>query len=371
MPRLSLWNQRKGNDFKFFNRTISEQFRIGGTAFLVHKFEGVHDQGSDNEDLTIQGGDGATTIQDVLLLENRDRKYSNDIYELRGVYNVQDNDFDLSQFGLFLSADTLYISFHIDDMVDLIGRRLMSGDVLEVPHLREDLLLDDEDDGINDNGVARKFYQIEDANRASEGYSPTWFPHIWRIKMSPITDSQEFSDLLDRDVGSFDGDGFGSGEDTGQTLRDLLSTFGEEIRISDTIIAEAERQVPNRNLEHAHLYVFEPEFEQGLPHLFMTDGEPPNGAALLGCGPAFPLVFEDGDWFLRTDYVPSVLFKREGLAWIRKEVDFKQKLTTANLILEKFINNRDKVPTSQGLIDSKIGVSKIVAPKVRKPKTNL
>jgi len=66
-------------------------------------------------------------------------------------------------------------------------------------------------------GIVRKFYQIEDANRASEGFSPTWWPHIWRVKISPIVDSQEFSDLLDRDVGSFDGDGSGD-ENTGKTF---------------------------------------------------------------------------------------------------------------------------------------------------------
>jgi len=370
MARLSLWNAKKKNDYKFFDQTISEMIKVGGTAFLVHKFEGIHEQ-SDNEDLTINGGDGATIIQDVLLLENRDRKYSKDIYELRGVYNIQDNDFDLSQFGLFLSADVLFVSFHLNDMIDIIGRKLMPGDVLEVPHLRDNILLDDEDDGINDNGVARKFYKIDDANRGSEGFSPTWFPHIWRIKMSPITDSQEFTDLLDRDSGSFTGDGFGDGKDTGETLRDLISTFNDEIKISDAIMAEAERQVPFRNLEHAHLYVKEPENENGIPHLFMTDGEPPNGAILLGCGNAFPLTAMDGDWFLRIDYQPSVLFKKEGQAWIRKEVDWKQKMTTANRVLENFINNRKKIPTSQGLIDSKIGISKVVAPKVRKPKTDL
>ena len=369
MVRLSLWNQKKKNDYRFFDRTISEQFRIGGTAFLVHKYEGVHDQG-DNDDKTIQGGEGALTIQDVLFLENRDRKYSEDIYELRGVYNVQDNDFDLSQFGLFLSADVLFISFHLNDMINFLGRKLMPGDVIEVPHLRDDTLLDDNDDGINDNGVARKFYQVEDANRSSEGFSPTWWHHIWRIKISPITDSQEFTDLLDRDAGSFTGDGFGDGEDTGQTLRDLMSTFNDEIKISDSIIAQAEAEVPNRNTEHAHLYVF-PENENGIPYLFMTDGEPPNGASLLGCGNAFPLEFDDGDWFLRTDYEPSVLYKREGPKWLRKEVDWKEKMTTANRVLEKFINNRKKVPTSQGLIDSKVGISQAVAPKVRKPKPDI
>ena len=74
-------------------------------------------------------------------MENRDRKYDPDVFELRGVYNVSDNDFDLTQFGLFLTNDTLFISFHINDMVERMGRRLMPGDVIELPHLRDELYL--------------------------------------------------------------------------------------------------------------------------------------------------------------------------------------------------------------------------------------
>ena len=52
-------------------------------------------------------------IQDLLFLENRDRKYDPDIYVMRGVYNISDIDFNLSQFGLFLQNDTIFITFHI------------------------------------------------------------------------------------------------------------------------------------------------------------------------------------------------------------------------------------------------------------------
>ena len=59
------------------------------------------------------------------------------VYQLRGIYNVQDIDFDLTQFGLFLANDTLFINFHMNDMIDTLGRKLMSGDVLELPHLKD------------------------------------------------------------------------------------------------------------------------------------------------------------------------------------------------------------------------------------------
>ena len=67
--------------------------------------------------------------------------YDKDVFELRGVYNVGDNDFDLSQFGLFLSGDTVFMTFHINDMIEIMGRRLINGDVLEMPHLLDDTAL--------------------------------------------------------------------------------------------------------------------------------------------------------------------------------------------------------------------------------------
>ncbi len=68
-----------------------------------------------------------------MFLENIDRKYSDDVYTLRGIYNVQDLDFDLSQFGMFLQNDTVFITFHLNRSVESIGKKLLSGYVLEVP----------------------------------------------------------------------------------------------------------------------------------------------------------------------------------------------------------------------------------------------
>ena len=86
---------------------------------------------------------------------------------MRGVYNVSDNDFDLTQFGVFLTNDTLYMTFHMNDMVETVGRKLMSGDVLELPHLVDDLALEVGKDPLP------KFYVVQDANRGGEGFSQT------------------------------------------------------------------------------------------------------------------------------------------------------------------------------------------------------
>ena len=371
MPRFQLWSRTKNNDYKFFDNTIREMFRIGGTEFLVHKFLGTASQDVDPStavDATqpTYPDDAALNIQDLLLLEIRDRVYDKSVYSLMGVYNVQDNDFDLSQFGIYLSNDTLYIQFHINEMLDLLGRKLIPGDVLELPHLLDDFRLDGSDDGISDLPPIPKLYKIEDANRSSEGFSPTWYPHIWRVKITPLTDSQEYRDILDSDIGSFN-DGFpaeydGTGTDTGVSLADAGSTQGIEDAIGDAIIEEATNEVPNRNLEHEHLWVDE-DHEDGLPYLFMTDGAPPNGKPLVGVGTDFPSLPADGTWFLRTDYSPDVLYKREGNKWVRKEAKWREPWTTANRTLLKFINNRNTVDTKAGAVDSRVAVTKIVASK--------
>ena len=40
MPRLSLYKPEKGPDFRFLDRTINEQFQVGGTDIFVHKYLG-------------------------------------------------------------------------------------------------------------------------------------------------------------------------------------------------------------------------------------------------------------------------------------------------------------------------------------------
>ena len=45
MPRLSLWQDGKhSNDYKFFDKRISEEFTIGGTGVLLHKYIGTNVQ---------------------------------------------------------------------------------------------------------------------------------------------------------------------------------------------------------------------------------------------------------------------------------------------------------------------------------------
>ena len=83
----------------------------------------------------------------MLFLENRDRKYDTSIYEMRGIYNVQDIDFDLSAIWYVLQNDTVFMTVHINSSVKTLGRKLMNGDVIELPHLKDEYALDDQYNG--------------------------------------------------------------------------------------------------------------------------------------------------------------------------------------------------------------------------------
>lgn len=350
MPRISLWNPTKTNDFTFIDRVVGEHLHAGGTGVHLHKYLGTHAI-ADTGDATRPGTDGNNSevfIQDLLFLENRDRKYDKTIYELRGQYDIGSNDgFDLTQFGMFLANDTLFMNFHIESMVEAVGRKLMAGDVLELPHLRDDLLLGS-DEAIN------RFYVVTDASRPAEGYDPGWWPHLWRVKLGPISDSQEYRDIL------------GTGEEEGD-LRNLISTYANDIYINDAILASAEKDVPysSQYRNTAHLYVDENAKDKPMIEFGGADGQPPNGVNIVGSGTSFPTTgASEGDYYLRTDFVPNRLFKKEGTRWKFTKTDSRGNWSAANRILSGFINNDNLAFNTDGAVTGeRVNLSQVVKPK--------
>ena len=104
MPRLSLYRPNRTRDYQFLDRTIREMYTVGGVDIYIHKYMGPQTGGEDsafsgNADATqpVYETQSPLNIQDLLLLENRDRIYDQDVYVMRGVFQTQDIDFDLSQ----------------------------------------------------------------------------------------------------------------------------------------------------------------------------------------------------------------------------------------------------------------------------------
>jgi hypothetical protein len=369
MPRLSLYKPEKGNDYKFIDRQVSEMFTVGGTDLYLHKYLGP--KNPNTEDSTADQpyyADGVkeTNIQDLLFLENRDRTYDSSIYRIRGVYNVADIDFNLSQFGLFIDNDTVFMTVHINDFIRTIGRKPLSGDVLEIPHLKDEFALNEYDVALP------RYYVISDIGRAAEGFSPTWYPHLYRLKLTKIADSQQYKDIFDKPVS----------DDSDLTLKEILSTQNKELGINDALIAQAEADAPKSGYETQHLYtlavdingnasletaaaddinvsndggnvtastIFASPKRPGYSGYLLGDGVPENGAA-FGHGINFPTGPIEGDYFLRTDFLPNRLFRYDGQRWVKREDNVRTSMTpssTRNTQKGTFINNNQRVGINQ------------------------
>jgi hypothetical protein len=396
MPRLSLYRPNRTSDYQFLDRTIAEMYTVGGLDIYIHKYLGPKTGGEDsvesgNYDATqpIYSVESPLFIQDLLLLENRDRAYDPDVYQMRGVYNTQDIDFDLSQFGLFIANDTIFVTFHYNNMIDTIGRKLMSGDVIEVPNLRDMNPLDP--------AIPRalpRYYVIQDAAFASEGFSQTWMPHLWRVKCTPMVNAQEYQEIVNKpfvseqiwDNGNFYPAGslvnYGDvyyrakidtpvGTDISNTTyweqvappteADRSSTRPKDYAINDAILAQAEIEVPLSGYDTVKFYIF-PTNPDGSPANpagvtvdstadsvdatypnvagapqtptsdgytmgYLTgDGIAPNGLPVTP-GVSFPPHPREGDYALRLDYFPNRLFRFTGKTWTKIEDNVRTDLT--------------------------------------------
>ena len=397
MPRLSLYRPEKGNDFKFLDRVINEQFQVGGTDVFVHKYLGTVDPLPGQATPSTPNNSNPIAelgIQDVLLMENRDRHYEPNVYIMRGIYQMQDLDFNLSQFGLFLNNDNIMIHFHLSGCVNTIGRKIMAGDVLELPHLKDEYALD------NSLVALKRFYVVQDVTRPTNGFSQTWYPHLVRCKCAPLVDSQEFKEILDSDAGAGDG----------STLRDLLSTYKRSIETNQQVILQAEADSPSHGFDTQALFVLptNPDGTTAVQDVSDTtvdntnwesmdasvvlqtpdhnyflhsleDGVPPNGSP-YGFGIEFPTAPVHGQFYLRTDYMPNRLFRFDGKNWIKFEDNVRMTLDpfgtqdvaagTANEgkqvrrnQIGTFINNVSTATINGSVVQERQSLSKALRPK--------
>lgn len=395
MPRLSLYRPNRTKDYQFLDRTISEMYTVGGLDIYVHKYLGpkTGDVGDNDATLPVYDESSPLFIEDLLLGENRDRAYDPDIFVMRGVYRVQDIDFDLTQFGLFLNNDTMFITFHYNNMIDTFGRKLMSGDVLEFPNLKDYNPLD-----TSLVKALPRYYVIQDAAFASEGFSVTWLPHLWRVKATPLVNAQEYKDIVDQpfmpdniwDPGNFyptgekvqDGDNYYQSlqpvppgidiTDTAywqpvapDTVGDKDSTRPKDLLINDAILTQAYAEVPLSGYDTVKFYILPTQDDQpassgltadmtsptvdgteggegvtpkgfGYTMGYLTGGVDPESGYLIPPnglpvtpGVNFPANPVAGDYALRLDYFPNRLFRYDGSRWIKIEENVRTDLDLA------------------------------------------
>jgi hypothetical protein len=216
-----------------------------------------------------------------------------------------------------------------------------------------------------------RFFVVEEVDRPSEGYSATWYPHLYRLKLKKLTDSQQYSDILDQPAG----------EDSNYALRELLSTRTKELEINDAIIKQAELDSPMSGFQVRQYYTlatdpvtgaallttvdsdaidasYSSQTINGLSNINVSsvnavplrtgysgylfgDGYPPNGY-VFGTGIAFPQAPALNDYYLRLDFLPNRLFTFNGQRWLKVEDNVRMTMTntdTRQTLKTGFINN--------------------------------
>jgi hypothetical protein len=255
----------------------------------------------------------------------------------------------------------------------------MSGDVIELPHMKEDYSLDE-----TIPIALKRYYVIEDVNRAAEGFSQTWWPHLLRLKMKSLVDSQEYRDIL------------GDATDTG-SLASYMSTFNKEKEINQKIVEQAESDAPKSGFNYKQYYV-QPIDERGnirtdnvnstdpvsgdkqinttidtpasshYGFYYDGDGEAPNGEPMNArFGSSFPSGnVETGDYWLRTDFLPTRLFRYDGARWVRIEDNIRLTTTndnTRNTFKTSFVNNTTSSTINGLTTEQRQSLSNALKPK--------
>ncbi|BAQ02792.1 hypothetical protein [Klebsiella phage K64-1] len=241
-----MWKKGRTNDYSFIDSAIAEQYNIGGVDMWLYAYCGEKPTSSTGDYTTTSSSESSfdiNSVSDWVFGDTSNRKYNLEAITFSCVYQVQEATPDMKLPGLFFDFNTMDITVHYNDMMKRLGRKILPGDVIELPNLR-DFDVIGKDSGIN------RFYVVQDAFKTYEGYSATWQAHIWKIRVKPITDSPEYSDLLQNNSYPDNPDDPNNGNGNGNNN----SNYQNEMDIMNKIITIAENDVPYLNFDNEQFY---------------------------------------------------------------------------------------------------------------------
>jgi hypothetical protein len=104
---------------------------------------------------------------------------------------------------------------------------------------------------------------------------------------------------------------------------------------------------------------------EGYQGYLLGDGIPGNGEA-FGHGIGFPSGSIEGDFFLRTDFMPNRLFRYDGRRWVKQEDSVRMTLTNTNTRSHQkgtFVNNTNSGEIGGETVQERQSLSKALRPK--------
>lgn len=373
-----LFQQGHQLNYQYTDKVIRSYINMGGALFHIYKWEKV--KKNDGTYVPIE----QFSVSNAVFNENSNRIYSKETYDLYGVTNMNNKASQLTLLfsGLSdLDQDEKEITFHYNSMIEQLGRKIISGDVIEWTWLRDLDVLGNDRQGFN------KFYVVTDSARDENGWSANYTYHLWKIKCKPITKSPEYEDLINKQDGARPGAGDGinggegmtdtsikslvGGEDNGDIVIGEAILSGQEDAqniIMNEILSQAEEQVSFRKYDEHHVYIDEDTDNAFKPYVLIGDGIDDNiNAQDIAYGEYFPNKPVTGDYFLRIDYNPPRLFKRNENNWELIEFDEREKWTGVPATLRNIINQNNSFKNENGEdINMRQNIKDLVRARVKK-----
>ena len=274
-------------------------------------------------------------IQDFFFQENRDRDYSTCSLQLRAQYQPFDSIGDLGKFG-FAILDQYVFTVSFARMVEVLGRPIVIGDILELP---SEMQWD------HNMKPVKKYLEVTDAGWSSEGYTPGWKPILYRFQAVHLVPGQEHRDI----VGTVDSTLYSTTDtDFFNQINKVIST--EALTSSEQNAAIAKDEAPEQGQDPMELAsgnaILGPYHKPDNWDLYVEDGLPPDGLP-YGEGYKLPDIAasHDGDYF-RLNYpqntnIPARLYQFNGVKgkWVYVETDRRMEKSSFKKSVKKIINS--------------------------------
>lgn len=350
MPnRYHLYNKQRGKDYAYIDRVVRNQIEMGGCLLNIYRWIGSYTL--DGKYVPLEEGN----VSDTILNENSRRKYSHTTIDIYGAMRMNAPQFSFNFGGYSLiDGDEKEIVFHYNSMIDMVGRKIIVNDVIEMTWFRDN-------DLIGSDKSVNKFFVVTSTQVDENGWDPHWGYHLWKIKCKPLTNTVEFQDLFNNNDGATGGEtGFyenpNANEGGGGINGD--NTDGDTTQEqNDKNVADAEKDVAFREYDEHHLYLDDLKIKNnnGAWVVHGLDGIPQgSNCEDIPFGEYFPENAQAGDFFLRIDkeYEFPTLFKRiddgKRKGWQKWEFDRRIKWFGVPDKLRNVLNNDQTFVNEQG-----------------------
>lgn len=314
-------------------------------------------------------------IQDKILMENRDRSYDKESTLIKGYYDLQETQTELSRFGVELPTQIYNLQISFTSCVANIGRPLVIGDIIRLPS---------ETQYSAAMSPVYKWLEVTDVTWASNGYTPTWVPLLLKVTAQPAYASEEtqdiFGDLAEQPVK--DGQGLmdkGNGRNPNYQDFSDIDTWFKTTSLDN--VPENGRETSG-TIQAFEGYQLDNAAAQGLPPsnltkiglnikgLYGEDAMPPNNAPFTE-GSSFPPNPSQADYHRLTyegpaEGIPARLYRysQSKSKWIYLETDRREQYNPRKPTLEEFIQSpnrreenailKDPIPTCDPPADPEI-----------------